>query len=366
MTEESISQDLPTLESRSVFRILDAAANRCREGLRIIEDYVRFHRNEESLSSDLKQLRHDFRNYWKELDPEQLLQNRDTAGDIGTAISTAAENVRASLLDVVAANCKRVEESLRTLEEYSKLISTTAARGFEQLRYRFYGFEQELLLENQRKARIGQASVYFLLTEKTCVLNWQTTAEQAITLGVDVIQLREKELDDRELLARARWLRDATRHSSTLLIINDRPDIALLCDADGVHVGQEELCYGDVRKLLGPQKLIGISTHNMEQAREAVAAGADYVGAGPTFLSETKSFSEFAGLEFLRQMAAEISIPVFAIGGIGQENVEEVAQAGISRIAVCQAISQSQQMGRIIQEMKNILSSGNNREENRV
>ncbi len=366
MTDDSLSQNLSPLESRSVFRILDAAANRCREGLRIIEDYVRFHRNEESLSTALKQLRHDFRSYCKELGPEQLLQNRDTAGDVGTAISTEAETIRASLLDVVAANCKRVEESLRTLEEYSKLISTKVACGFEQLRYRFYSLEQELLLENERKARINQARVYFLLTEKTCSLNWQTTAEQAIAAGVDVIQLREKELDDRELLARARWLREATRKSSTLLIINDRPDIALLCEADGVHVGQEELSCADVRKLLGSQKMIGISTHNIEQAREAVAAGADYVGAGPTFLSGTKTFSEFAGLEFLRQIAAEISIPIFAIGGIGLENIEEVSRAGISRIAVCQAISQAEQMGRTIPEMKNILTSGNNREENRV
>lgn len=366
MTDYSSSQNLAIQESRSVFRILDAAANRCREGLRIVEDYVRFHRNEESLSAALKQLRHDFRSYWKELDSEQLLQNRDTVGDVGTTISTEAETIRTSLLDVVTANCKRVEESLRTLEEYSKLISPRVSKGFEVLRYRFYSIEQDLLLENERKPRIHRATLYFLLTEKTCSSNWKTTAEQAIAAGVDVIQLREKELDDRELLARARWLREATRKTSTLLIINDRPDIALLSDADGVHVGQDELSCADVLKMLGPQKLVGISTHNIEQAREAVAAGADYLGAGPTFLSGTKAFSEFAGLEFLRQIANEILIPTFAIGGIGLENIEEVSQAGISRVAVCQAISQSPDRVRAVQELKKSLNPGNNRKENCV
>jgi thiamine-phosphate pyrophosphorylase len=154
-----------------------------------------------------------------------------------------------------------------------------------------------------------------------------------------VLQLRDKRLADRELLERARQLRALTRGTPTLFILNDRPDLAELADADGVHVGQEELAIAEVRRILGPQRLIGVSTHSLDQARQAVLDGADYIGCGPTFPSETKAFAGFPGPELLRQVAAEITLPAFAIGGITLENLPAVLQTGFRRIAVSGAIT---------------------------
>jgi thiamine-phosphate pyrophosphorylase len=123
--------------------------------------------------------------------------------------------------------------------------------------------------------------------------------------------------------------------------VNDRPDIAVLSQADGVHVGQEELEVRDARRIIGPDRLVGVSTHSIEQACQAVSDGADYIGCGPTFPSGTKDFDHFPGLDFLRQVAAEISLPAFAIGGITLDNLSQVLHTGFARIAVSGAITNS-------------------------
>jgi thiamine-phosphate pyrophosphorylase len=123
-----------------------------------------------------------------------------------------------------------------------------------------------------------------------------------------------------------------------LFVMNDRADLAALSDADGVHVGQDELSVNDARTIVGPKALIGVSTHSIEQARQAVIDGANYIGVGPTFPSSTKSFDTFAGLDLLRSVAAEISLPAFAIGGITRENLPQVQAAGINRVAVTGAV----------------------------
>jgi thiamine-phosphate pyrophosphorylase len=126
------------------------------------------------------------------------------------------------------------------------------------------------------------------------------------------------------------------------MIINDRPDIAVLSSADGVHVGQEELSVADVRAIVGPKRLIGVSTHSIEQARQAVLDGADYIGCGPTFPTSTKEFSRYPGLEFLVEVSAEISLPGFAIGGINRQRLSEVLETGVGRIAVSSALDQAE------------------------
>jgi thiamine-phosphate pyrophosphorylase len=156
-----------------------------------------------------------------------------------------------------------------------------------------------------------------------------------------MIQLRDKRLADRELVARARQLREATRGSRTLAIINDRPDVAVLAAVDGVHLGQEDLPVKDARAIAGTEMIIGVSTHNIARARTAVADGANYLGAGPTFASRTKSFGTLAGLNYLRQVAAEITLPTFAIGGINTDNVSDVLATGTGRVAVGAAVTEA-------------------------
>ena len=136
-------------------------------------------------------------------------------------------------------------------------------------------------------------------------------------------------------------LRRISRECDTLFIMNDRPDLAVLSAADGVHVGQDELSIQNVRRIVGPEMLIGVSTHTIEQARQAVLSGASYIGCGPTFPSGTKHFDSFPGLAFLREVAAEIGLPAFAIGGITRDNLKIVLQTGMQRVAVSGGVTQA-------------------------
>lgn len=159
----------------------------------------------------------------------------------------------------------------------------------------------------------------------------------ALAGGAQIIQLREKAIGDRLLLQRARALRRWTAEAGALFIMNDRPDLALLSDADGVHVGQDELSVAHVRQILGAARLVGVSTHSPEQARDAVSHGADYIGIGPVFASQTKRFQRLAGLSLLHAVQGT-PIPAFAIGGINETNLADVLRAGATRIAVSAAV----------------------------
>lgn len=327
--------------STETFRILDAAANRAGEGLRVVEDFVRFGLNDGHLSRLLKECRHELASTLAVLPEASRLAARDTLGDVGTAIGTASEYQRGSMVDVARASFKRVQEALRTLEEFGKLIgaeSGSLARRIEQLRYRLYTTEKAVLRTQFSHERLLDQHLYLLVTASSCVAGCEVVVRAALAAGVKLVQVREKSMPDRELVEHARRLREWTREADALLIVNDRPDIALLAEADGVHVGQEELSIRDARRIVGTDLLIGVSTHSIEQARQAVLDGADYLGVGPTFPSGTKSFEVFAGLEFVRQVAAEITLPWFAIGGINGRNLADVRSAGASRVAVSGAI----------------------------
>ena len=153
-----------------------------------------------------------------------------------------------------------------------------------------------------------------------------------------MVQLREKEMPERRLIDLGRRVRAWTREADALYLMNDRADLAVVTEADGVHVGQEELTVKEARQIVGPHRLVGVSTHTIEHARQAVLDGADYIGVGPVFPSATKPFASLAGLSFVRQVAAEISLPWFAIGGINLANAGSVVETGATRIAVSHAI----------------------------
>ena len=317
--------------------ILDASANRAREALRVIEDYCRFVLDDEFLTRQLKEKRHELSEVLYSL-MRGNLEARETTRDVGTSISTTRENERRSLVGVVEANCKRLQEALRSLEEYGKIHNPSLARRIETLRYDSYTLERVILLGVGSRQRLADVRVYVLLTGSLCTgaLDW--TIKEAAAGGARMFQLREKDLPDRLLLERARQVRRWTRQEEALFIMNDRPDIGLLAEADGVHVGQEELPVKEVRRILGPEGLVGVSTHTVAQARQAILDGASYIGVGPVFASKTKKFKEHAGLGFVREVSSETTLPVFAIGGIALENIDEVVQAGALRVAVSNAV----------------------------
>jgi thiamine-phosphate pyrophosphorylase len=152
--------------------------------------------------------------------------------------------------------------------------------------------------------------------------------------GVTILQLRVKTTAPREFFELARRVRSQTRAHGCKLIVNDRVDIALACDADGVHLGQEDLPLASGRKLMG-DRIIGVSTHDIAQAKEAERNGADYIGFGPMFGTTTKATGYSArGVDMLRQIRAAVKLPIVAIGGINEQNVREVWQAGADSAAI--------------------------------
>jgi thiamine-phosphate pyrophosphorylase len=338
-----------------VSRVLDASANRCREGLRVVEDYARMILNDGHLARRIKEVRHALAPLLSYLHLDEAVRARDTEHDVGTSIHTAFEMARPSVWSVAIANLKRVQEALRTLEEYGKTIDPRAAGEIGQLRYRFYTIEKGLYSTHGAIERLSSCQLYLLVTDELCPRGAGPVVKAAIEGGVDIIQLREKTLTDRRFLELAKWIREWTAEAGVLLIVNDRPDLACLADADGVHVGQGDLTVHEARKIVGGQKLIGVSTHAMEQARQAVLDGADYLGMGPVFTSRTKSFETFAGLEYVAQVSAEIALPSFAIGGIATHNIDQVLTAGAQRVAVSSEICQSEAPERITAQLKESL-----------
>jgi thiamine-phosphate pyrophosphorylase len=335
-------------------RILDASANRAREGLRVVEDYVRFVLDDPGLTRRLKEIRHRFAEAERGLDANLLLDSRDTNEDVGTHIMTRSEQFRENPRAVLTANFKRIAEALRSLEEYSKLVDIWLAGRFEVLRYDVYTVEKLTMTAVSAFRGLGNAALMVLVGGLPTMGDLTWIVEEALAGGADCIQLREKGLTDREFLSRARDLRILTARAGVPLLVNDRVDIARLARCDGVHVGQDDLAVRDARRILGGAAHIGVSTHNRAQLEAAILAGASYLGVGPVFSTPTKSFSEpeLAGLAFVRLAAESTTLPWFAIGGITETNLDRVLEAGATRIAVSSAVTKAKRPRRAVQSLK--------------
>ena len=328
----------PVDDGSLVLRLLDASANRLGEGLRVVEDYVRFVLDDAGLSEACKELRHATRPLLNHLPLEHRTAVRAVQDDVGTEIELPSEQARGTGRDVLLANLRRSAESLRSLEEYSKTRDGELARSWQTLRYRLYEVESQIARTIDATDRFADRKLMLLIGLADLPRSLEQTAESAIAGGVDVIQLREKSVDDAVLLEAAETLRAITRRTETLLIINDRPDIAVLSQADGVHIGQEDLPCAQARRIVGGHRLVGVSTHSLAQAEAARHAGADYIGCGPTFPSQTKAFDAFVGPDLIASVSARMTLPAFAIGGITADNA-----GGLPRVAVSRAITHAEQ-----------------------
>jgi len=322
----------------AVARILDANFNRAREALRVLEEHARFALNDAATAERSKQTRHALADIAAALPIAELIAARNVSGDVGTEISTPQEAARTTTRDVALAAAKRASEALRCLEEYAKLADPTAAAGLERLRYDTYEIEQALVLDAPALARVRRARLHVLLTESLCRRPWLDVAAAALEGGADLLQLREKDLPDRELLSRAARLVELARPLNAAVTINDRPDIVRLVSADGVHLGQDDLPIADARRIVGPTLAIGRSTHNADQLRRAIDENADYIAVGPMFESRTKSQNAIAGPALAAQAAALTDRPIVAIGGITASSLPELRRASVRCIAVCHAV----------------------------
>jgi thiamine-phosphate pyrophosphorylase len=320
--------------SPDTLRILDAAANRASEGLRVLEDMARFTLDHAPLTGELKSIRHAVRTALQDagVDPLAMIASRDTPHDVGTVIETKSEQTRVSHRDVIDAAAGRTAEALRSIEETLKLNpdASNEAKATESLRYRLYEAHKRLSLAlGADRDGFRGWKLCVIITEALCRANWLETTRLAIIGGADCVQLREKTLSDSELLARATALVELAHPLGASVIINDRPDIALLAGADGVHVGQGDLDVESIRKVAGVQLLVGVSASTIEQAIEAHHNGADYCGVGAMFPTATKQKPSIAGPSLLTQYGAHTPTlpPPLAIGGINTDNIPELLEA---------------------------------------
>lgn len=345
---------------QAVYRILDVAANRAAEGLRTVEEFVRFAVDNPQLVEQAKSMRHALAAAVGRLPREKLLAARNTLGDVGTEIGLPSEQSRQGMEAVVVAALARVQQSLRCLEEYGKTLAPEMAADVERIRYQIYTFGRQLELIMHRRQSLADAKLYVLVDIIDEPDLWRQRIAELATAGADLIQIRDKAVSDRLLWQRCRMAVETLRKLDGVacrVIINDRADIAAAVDADGVHVGQDELPVEAVRQIVGDDKIVGLSTHSIEQAREAVRVGADYIGCGPTFPSRTKSFQHFPGVEFLNEVAREIEIPAFAIGGIDSEHLPAVIASGVSRIAVSGAVWNQADMVGAVRGLRRVLDA---------
>lgn len=201
----------------------------------------------------------------------------------------------------------------------------------------------------------------YLITDQYIVkgLSHVQIAEKALLGGVKFIQYREKQLSKSESYKIALQLREITRKYNAVLIINDDIDIAMAVDADGVHLGQEDFPVHAARKILGDSKIIGLSTHSLKQAEEAQGSGADYIAIGPIFKSTTKDVREPLGADIIKEVKRISRVPVIAIGGINENNMEDAIKAGSDGAAVISAIIKKEDITGAVREfIRKIKSRG--------
>ncbi|MDD4879819.1 MAG: thiamine phosphate synthase [Candidatus Omnitrophica bacterium] len=181
-------------------------------------------------------------------------------------------------------------------------------------------------------------------------------AKEAIAGGADVIQLRDKGSDAADVVEAGRAMREAIGKDEAVFIVNDSPDIALAIDADGVHLGQEDMPVIGARSILGKGKIIGLSTHSFEQALAAQNSGADYIGVGPVFSTPTKPGYKAVGLALIKKVNDIKGLPFVAIGGIDESNIDEVIVAGASRVAVVRAVCGAEDIREAAKRLKDKLT----------
>ena len=318
-------------------RIIDVNLNRTAEGLRILEEISRFVLNNSDFSSFIKKTRHKICQI-QEADYQNLLIARDSLNDIGPKIQNP--DSRVDIETIFKANVKRIQQSLRVLEEYD--INNSSV--YEKLRYQIYDFEKKMwsaLKLDLKKYLLNNRNLYLVTNSDGFESDdkFLDAVAQALSGGVDIIQLREKKSNARRIIELGHKIRQLTSIYNALFIVNDRVDIAKIVKADGVHLGQDDVEIDYAKEILGSDKIIGISTHERKQAIKAVEQGADYIGVGPVFETPTKPGRKSVGLEYVKWASENvIDIPFYAIGGINQENVRDVIEFGAKNIAVVRAI----------------------------
>jgi thiamine-phosphate pyrophosphorylase len=334
----------------NLYRIFDANFNRVREGLRVLEDLARFSgrppdfgetspkAGNPGLARKLRDLRHQISVRTERSFPRpKLLAGRLSERDPGRGYRPEK---RGGQKDLVLANSLRVTESLRVLEETAALLKPETTASFQELRFAFYDLEKGLSVLYRKT--LPDHPVYVVIDPAFFQDDPLDFIKRLLANGAKIFQLRAKEMPDRRFLKLAQRMRLETEKFDACFLINDRADIAALSNADGIHLGQDDLPPAEAWQIC-PDALIGVSTRSVREAEEAIAKRVDYIAVGSVFPTVSKKDAAVVGLETLKKIKkAAAGTPVVAIGGITPENSGRVFDAGADYAAVISALITAQ------------------------
>jgi thiamine-phosphate pyrophosphorylase len=322
------------------WRIIDTTLDRTGEGLRLLEDIARFQLDDADLTRQLKNMRHELIATSPSLG-RQLREARHADEDVGRDMKAEGQAGHRDLEAAISASAKRVQQSLRVLEELARTpdIDLETER-YKQARFALYTIERQLISKLLRRDKTERLCGLYVVVDTASLgnLSHAEVARQTIDGGAGIIQLRDEVSSTKELLFIARELREICREKNALFIVNNHLDIALAADADGLHLGQDDLPAATARHLLPMNKLLGVSVIDTAQAEKAQADGADYVAAGAIYATGTKEDIAVIGLKRLTEIKKAVSIPVVAIGGIDSGKATTVMAAGADAVAVISAV----------------------------
>ena len=317
-------------EDLRIYQIIDANLDRAREGLRVLEDWARFGLGENDFVKRIK----NFRQILGKNHLEVYKQSRNFIKDNSKGLTHKEQIKRNSPEQIISSNAGRVQEALRVIEEFSRQHNHELSKIASEIRYEIYTLEIELLSLNKRKKCeeiLKENDLYFITDQKENLLD---ILEEILIAGVKIIQLRFKSGTDKDHLREAIKIKNLCKRYNSLFIINDRVDIAIASNADGVHLGQDDLDLKTARKLLGYSKIIGISANNEIDISNAIREGCDYIGIGPVFETTTKKNKKPIGIEKIKTLTKDLNIPWFAIGGIKTNNISYLKSNGSKKVAL--------------------------------
>ena len=324
------SLDLKLLEDQRIAQIIDANLDRAREGLRVLEDWARFALGRKDLVKTVK-------NYRQILGKHHLKvykESRNFVADKCTGLGHPEQFKRNNASSIISSNSARVQEALRVIEEFSRDHNQNLCKISSEIRYEIYNLEIELLETQSNYSLLkilNENDLYFITIDTENLLE---KIKNILEGGVKIIQLRCKQGKDSDNLKFAIKVRELCNNFGALFLINDRVDIALASKADGVHLGQDDMDIKSARFILGPSKIIGISASNESDIKKAIQDGCDYLGIGPVFTTTTKKGKIPLGIDTLKSLTKDITIPWFAIGGIKQENISQLKENNIFKVAI--------------------------------
>ncbi len=332
-------------------RIIDANSNRISESLRILEDINRFYLNKKETTLKLKNLRHLIIKHFKSYD---LISFRDTQNDTAKFLNTEGEFKRKNITEIIQANCKRLQESSRVLEEVLKLNDEEGANIFKEIRFDIYDLEKEILIAIKKEFDL---SLYVIIdTEFIKIEDIEKAVNDIISGGATLIQLKALNIETPLLLNISKKIRKITEKFNIPLIINSRIDIAIAAGADGIHIEKNSLQPDIIRNKFSYNKIIGYSASNEKEIEKGIKYNVDYIGLAPVIRAggETDSIKPSALKQIYRRYIKDI--PIVITGGLSPRTIRTCLENGIKNFAMTSAILVPGKIKKITSQFKNMIS----------